>query len=1044
MLKLSLVSFFFVLIPTALLAGEPIHHEMQVVLYPGSHRLQVDDQITLPSSLSPDEEGKLHFLIHEGLSPHSSTAGVVIAREIDTPGRIDPIRGVPLTHYTVILPIGLRVFVLTYEGEIKHPLTGRGGPSYPDGGETPGTISSEGIFLSGETFWYPYFYTDLLTFNIDIELPKDWSAVSQGDRTIRMAGGETVALRWESPEPQEEIYLVGGKWTEYQRDAGRVTAMAFLRNPDPGLAERYLKATEQYLEMYQKLLGPYPYKKFALVENFWETGYGMPSFTLLGSKVLRLPFILHSSYPHEILHNWWGNGVYVDQDSGNWSEGLTTYLADYLIQEQHQNGLASRRAALQRYADYVTANNDFPLSEFLARHDAASQAVGYGKTMFLLHMLRQKLGDEVFVESLRTFYRENHFKSASFEDLMYAFSRTSRIDLSKEFMQWVTQKGAPIFRARQVRSEQTDKGYLLTALIQQRQRGSAYALDIPIAVTLHGKEEAYQTTVRMEEKELALEIPLPGRPIRLKIDPEFDLFRRLHPSEMPPSLSKVFGSESILILLPSAASEALRQGYQALAESWRQSQPGQIELAWDNQVDTLPKDHSVWLFGWENRFQDKMISQLQGYGLSMTSAMTRIEAVQIPRRRHSLVLAARHPDDPKRSIAWLATDLVDALPVLGRKLPHYGPFGFLGFSGVESRNVEKGRWPVVRSPMSIRVRQADGRWFKEKPAHLRSRQVLASLSPLFSEKRIKKDIAYLTKKGLKGRGFGSPELDRAAEYIATGFRRIGLKPGGASRRSYLQQWRGEGRGLGSGIALKNVVGILPGSDPALAGEQVVVGAHYDHLGFGWPRVHQGDEGKLHPGANSNASGVALLLELARILKKDKPLKRSIIFIAFTGGEVGYRGSKHFASKGKPVFQDHLEGKNRIVGMINLDTIGRLQKNRLIVLGAGSAREWPPMLREVGFQTGLKIAVLPDIVGEGDHLSFIRAGIPAIQFFGGITPDSGQPGDTLDKIDLSGMTRIGRVLKEVVKDLADRSEPLTLAPTGWNEASLVWHRRPEKE
>ena len=70
--------------------------------------------------------------------------------------------------------------------------------------------------------------------------------------------------------------------------------------------------TAQYLEMYRQLIGPYPFAKFALVENFWETGYGMPSFTLLGPQVIRFPFILHSSYPHEILHNWWGNSVFVD------------------------------------------------------------------------------------------------------------------------------------------------------------------------------------------------------------------------------------------------------------------------------------------------------------------------------------------------------------------------------------------------------------------------------------------------------------------------------------------------------------------------------------------------------------------------------------------------------------------------------------------------------------------------------------------------------------------------------------------------------------
>ena len=69
--------------------------------------------------------------------------------------------------------------------------------------------------------------------------------------------------------------------------------------------------------MYEELLGPYPWSRFSVVENFWETGYGMPSFTLLGPKVIRFPFLLHSSFPHELLHNWWGNGVYLADDDGN-------------------------------------------------------------------------------------------------------------------------------------------------------------------------------------------------------------------------------------------------------------------------------------------------------------------------------------------------------------------------------------------------------------------------------------------------------------------------------------------------------------------------------------------------------------------------------------------------------------------------------------------------------------------------------------------------------------------------------------------------------
>ena len=165
-------------------------------------------------------------------------------------------------------------------------------------------------------------------------------------------------------------------------------------------AGKYLAATAQYLEMYRQLIGPYPYRKFALVENFWETGYGMPTFTLLGREIIRFPFIINSSYPHEILHNWWGNSVFVDYECGNWCEGLTAYLADHLIQEQRGTGDEYRRSTLQKYRDYVKEGRDFPLTAFRSRESASTEAVGYGKALMAFHMLRLAVGDDAFRKTI--------------------------------------------------------------------------------------------------------------------------------------------------------------------------------------------------------------------------------------------------------------------------------------------------------------------------------------------------------------------------------------------------------------------------------------------------------------------------------------------------------------------------------------------------------------------------------------------------------------------------------------------------------------------
>ena len=137
----------------------------------------------------------------------------------------------------------------------------------------------------------------------------------------------------------------------------------------------------------------------------------MPSFTLLGEKIIRFPFILHSSYPHELLHNWWGNSVYVDFSNGNWCEGITAYEADHLISEQREQGDDYRRSTLQKFSNVVDATNDFPLNKFISRHDAASEAIGYGKSMMLMHMLRRAVGEENFKKGFALFYQNFRFKT---------------------------------------------------------------------------------------------------------------------------------------------------------------------------------------------------------------------------------------------------------------------------------------------------------------------------------------------------------------------------------------------------------------------------------------------------------------------------------------------------------------------------------------------------------------------------------------------------------------------------------------------------------
>jgi len=681
---------------TAFINAQLVHHEITVSINPATNSLEAEDAITIPAAhLRPE----MHFLLHGDLrmisaskdvqheisnaEPQAEDFGVAVEK-FKLPENLT------VTHYVVKLSAGQKedfTFTLHYGGKIHHPIQEQAEEYARSFSETPGLIDTAGVYLGGSTYWLPWFNDQLFTFNMTVSLPQEWDAVSQGTRTLHEIEGDTRRTRWESPQAMEEAYLIAARFSEYQRSVGAVKAMAFLRTPDENLANKYLETTAQYLEMYRQLLGPFPFGKFALVENFWETGYGMPSFTLLGEKVIRFPFILHSSYPHELLHNWWGNSVYVDFDSGNWCEGLTSYMADHLIKEQRGQGAEYRRSTLQRYTDYANAENDFPLSEFRNRYNAVTEAVGYGKTMMMWHILRREVGDEQFTRAFQTFYRQNKFKRASFDDIRQAFEQVTKRDFKAFFEQWVNRIGAPELQLSNVKTEPVEDGMVVHFTLKQIQQGEPYTLDVPVAVYTDG-EPKWQI-VKMNQKTQDFQVIFTGQPLRVDIDPEFDLFRRLHYNEIPPSLSKIYGAEKVLVLLPSKAPAADLENYKSLAERWAAPKGyatdsgGKIEVKSDSEVKELPADRAVWVFGRENLFRKVIDQGIKDLDAEITANAVRFGKTTLPDENHSFVIAVRHLSNPNSVVVWLASTRGDALPGLGRKLPHYGKYSYLAFEGEE-------------------------------------------------------------------------------------------------------------------------------------------------------------------------------------------------------------------------------------------------------------------------------------------------------------------------------------------------------------------------
>jgi hypothetical protein len=290
----------------------------------------------------------------------------------------------------------------------------------------------------------------------------------------------------------------------------------------------------------------------------------------------------------------------------------------------------------------------------------------------------------------------------------------------------------------------------------------------------------------------------------------------------------------------------------------------------------------------------------------------------------------------------------------------------------------------------------------------------------------KQNITFLASDALEGRGTGTPGELKAATFIAEKFAELKLTPKGGT--TWFQEFDyvphagaqmhqvGDSTKMGMGLVKeihsRNVVGFLDNK----AKTTVIIGAHYDHLGYGDENSLWTGEKAIHNGADDNASGVAALLELAKWLsgKPKGTLNNNYLFIAFSGEEKGLWGSNHFTKN--PTID--LGTANY---MLNMDMVGRLNAEKaLAVNGVGTSPEWMKVLPEIKVDD-IKIVTSESGVGPSDHTSFYLMDIPVLHFFTGQHEDYHKPGDDVEKINFHGLMSVVKFMETVIEKMDDKGK-----------------------
>jgi aminopeptidase N len=539
----------------------------------------------------------------------------------------------------------------------------------------PIPVSGEvGTFLPTGSNWYPRIVGGLASYEVKLALPFGQRGLVAGRLLEESESEQGYQAHFEFPFPAEGLTLMAGPY-EIETDTfmgikGEPIQLRTYFHPQlSNLSNDYIAAVKRYLKLYEPWIGSYPFTEFSVVSSPTPTGFGMPTLTYLGINVLQLPFIRDTSLGHEVLHNWWGNGVYPDYQSGNWSEGLTTFMADYAYKEQ-EGSEAAREMRLGWLRDFAALEpgQDAPLTAFTSRTHGASKIVGYNKAAMFFFMLRDHLGEAVFDRSLQGLWNTRRFKVTSWQHLQQMFGMISGQNLEPFFTQWLDRAGAPTITITEAKNTQTDSGYALSITLEQP--SPTYQLSVPVAIESEEGTEIHQLNLQQNQQTFPLAVQ--NKPLSVTLDPDLRLFRQLAPGEAPPILREVMVNPTTETILLSENRE-IRHIAETLAGRLQRRALKTVSAS--KQLSTVP----TLVIGLQHEIDA---------WLAAKNLPPRPEVISDKGTAQAWTLA--HSNGA--SLAIVSAQDAASLEALIRPLPHYGRQSYIVFDGRQA--MDRGTWPM--------------------------------------------------------------------------------------------------------------------------------------------------------------------------------------------------------------------------------------------------------------------------------------------------------------------------------------------------------------
>jgi len=629
-------------------------HSMEVRIDPRQGRLVGSDEIRFNAPVP--EQVKIR------LSPHATHVRITVA---DRSARV-----IRKGNLLSLKPNGNGKIQLFWQ--VRYPTAE---PTKMSHDEDPSygiraSMSSTGAYLAAGSGWYPEIVSHEGFYVVNLDLPSGFWGVTAGKISHRSSDGVRNRITFQADYPLTGLNLAVGRWVISRDEAGEVPVYTFFREQNTSLADVYLEAAKKFLALYEQLFGPYPFHKFAIVENFLPTGYGFPSWTLLGKEVIRLPFMTSTSLGHEIAHSWWGNGVRIDYSQGNWAEGLTTYVADYLYKEQKGETAAFeyRQKLLREYTTLVPSKA-MPLQAFVSRDSKATQAIGYGKAAMLFHDIRRRIGDDAFWKGLRILAGERMFQQVAWDDLIAIFSRTSGTDQAPLVRPWLSRGDIPDLELAAAERTRTSGGWRITGELRQNTAPWPLHLECRISTTT-GVETRW---LDFDSRVTRFSFDLSDRPLQMEFAPGSHLMRRLSAQEIPVTVNSLRALDNLQVYLDPELDSLQKKAAKVLLAALRKDQ---LRSTKGLPARNLSKP-SLYIASKKNLPEEWQAPEWQPAGKGKWRAYDHLL------EEETSMFSGWKTGRATPRFIFLPASVPEAV-LAARKIPHYGRYSSLLFKGAEN------------------------------------------------------------------------------------------------------------------------------------------------------------------------------------------------------------------------------------------------------------------------------------------------------------------------------------------------------------------------